>query len=198
MDRILVTYVTMAGSTADVARVVAGQLEQCGLETDVLPIAAVKSLEGYSGVVVGAPMIMGWHRDAAHFLRRHRKALQLIPLAAFATMMRLTRTETTTLDGVPLTIDAELPEPPAVEGKLSLKERYATVQNYARPILGAIRPAKPASVAFFGGRMEYGRLPRWAVIFAMVIIQAPAGNRLNWPAIREWAASLPQAFQHTR
>jgi hypothetical protein len=29
----------------------------------------------------------------------------------------------------------------------------------------------------------------------MVIIQARAGDRRNWPAIREWSARLPVAFQ---
>jgi hypothetical protein len=29
----------------------------------------------------------------------------------------------------------------------------------------------------------------------MQIIQAPAGDRRNWSAIRSWAAGLPAAFQ---
>jgi hypothetical protein len=28
----------------------------------------------------------------------------------------------------------------------------------------------------------------------MLVIQAPAADRRNWTAIREWAASLPQAL----
>ena len=51
------------------------------------------------------------------------------------------------------------------------------------------------SVGVFGGRLEYGRLKWWAVLFAMLIIRAPAGERRNWPAIRSWAAGLPAAFQ---
>ena len=47
----------------------------------------------------------------------------------------------------------------------------------------------------FGGRLEYGRLPWWAVLFVMLVIQAPAGDRRNWDAIRAWAAGLPAAFQ---
>jgi hypothetical protein len=42
--------------------------------------------------------------------------------------------------------------------------------------------------------LEYGRLPWWAVLFVMLVIQAPAGDRRNWPAIRAWAAELPAAF----
>jgi len=47
----------------------------------------------------------------------------------------------------------------------------------------------------FGGRLEYGRLKWWAVLFAMLIVQAPAGDRRNWTAIRSWAADLPAVFQ---
>jgi len=67
--------------------------------------------------------------------------------------------------------------------------------NYLRPIARAARPAVPVSIGFFGGRLEYGRLPWWAVLFAMVIIQAPAGERRNWPVIRAWAADLVPIFQ---
>jgi hypothetical protein len=35
----------------------------------------------------------------------------------------------------------------------------------------------------------------WAVLFAMLIIQAPAGDRRNWAAIRAWAAGLPVALK---
>jgi menaquinone-dependent protoporphyrinogen IX oxidase len=194
MHKILVAYATMSGSTAEVAQAVGEEIARCGLQVDVLPLASVKSLESYSGVIVGAPMIMGWHRDAGRFLKKHRKALQRIPLAVFATAMSLTQTDDMRLEGVPVVVDEYLAEPPKVEGKLSFKERYAALSNYVKPMLSAARPAKPASIGFFGGRLEYGRLPWWAVLFAMLIIQAPAGERRNWPAIRAWAANLPAAF----
>jgi hypothetical protein len=50
------------------------------------------------------------------------------------------------------------------------------------------------SIGVFGGRLDYGRLKVWAVLFAMLIIRAPAGDRRNWTAIRSWAAGLPAAL----
>jgi hypothetical protein len=35
----------------------------------------------------------------------------------------------------------------------------------------------------------------WAVLFVMLIIQAPAGDRRNWEAIRTWAAGLLELMQ---
>jgi menaquinone-dependent protoporphyrinogen oxidase len=190
----LVAYCTFAGSTADVAKAVGEELGRAGLDVDVLPIDRVGGLDGYGAVVVGAPMIVGWHRSARRFLRKHRAALQRKPLAVFVMAMSLTRTADTSVGGVPVAVDADLPKPPHREGHLDLRERYTSLPNYLRPILEAARPARPVSIGVFGGRLEYGRLKWWAVVFAMVVIRAEARDRRNWPAIRAWASALPGAF----
>ncbi|MCZ7571278.1 MAG: hypothetical protein M5U01_22250 [Ardenticatenaceae bacterium] len=195
MSRILVAYATMAGSTAEVAQAVGEEIAKSGLQVDVLPLSEIKDLEAYDGVVIGGPMIVGWHCAAVRFLKKHRDAFQRIPLAVFVTAMSLTRTGETSVGGVPVYVDEKLPKPPEKEGSLSLRERYARLSNYLQPILRATRPVKPVSIGIFGGRLEYGRLKWWAVLFAMLIIRAPAGERRNWPAIRAWAARLPAAFQ---
>ena len=195
MKRILVTYATMAGSTVEVARAVGEEIAKRDVQVDVLPLGEVKGLDAYDGVVLGAPMIMGWHRDALGFLKKNRAAFQRTPLAVFVMAMSLTRTDETSVGGVPVCVDEKLPKLPEKAGHLNFRERYARVSNYLHPILKATRPVKPASIGLFGGRLEYGRLKWWAVLFAMLIIQAPAGDRRNWTAIRSWAAALPAAFQ---
>jgi len=194
MKKILIAYATMAGSTEDVARVVAEEIAKRGVQVDVLPVGEVKDLQAYDGVVVGAPMIMGWHRAALGFLRRNRRVLQQIPLAVFIMAMSLTQTGEIRKGDLKVYVDENLPKPPHKEEGLNFKERYARLGNYLRPILKVTRPTRPASIGVFGGRMEYGRLKWWAVLFAMLIIQAPAGDRRNWTVIREWAAELPEAM----
>ena len=195
MKKILVTYATLSGTTVDVAQAVGQEIAKSGVQVEVLPVAAVKSLDAYCGVVVGAPMIAGWHRNALKFVAAHREAWGTIPLAVFVTALNLTRTSVTSIDGVPIWIDENLPKAPLRADRLTIRERYARGENYARPILGAAGSNKPVSVAFFGGRLDYGRMPWWAVVFAMLIIQAPAGDKHNWPFIRRWAASIPEAFR---
>ncbi|HTP00919.1 MAG TPA: flavodoxin domain-containing protein [Anaerolineales bacterium] len=197
MTKILVTYATLSGTTAEVAEAIGNEISKAGPSVEIVPLSAVKDIDSYDGVVLGGPMVAGWHRSALGFARKHRKAWSRIPLAVFVTAMSLTRTATGELDGVPLHIDEALPKPPQRADRLSFRERYARVENYARPIVNAVRPAKPVSIAFFGGRLEYGRLPWWAVVFAMFIIQAPAGDKHNFPFIREWAAGLPAAFERS-
>jgi len=200
MKRILVTYATMAGSTAEVARAVAEEIARSNLQVDVLPLGEVKDLGAYDGVVVGGPMIMGWHRAALGFLKKHREVFRRIPVAVFVMAMKLTQTGEASVDGVPVEVDEKLPQPPAQEGRLNFRERYARLANYVRPILRATRPVNPVKIGIFGGRLEYGRLKWWAVLFVMLIVQAPAGDRRNWAAIRSWAAALPAALdsQHRR
>jgi menaquinone-dependent protoporphyrinogen oxidase len=195
MKKVLIAYATMAGSTAEVAQVIGEELKKSDLAVNVLHVDEVESLDGYDGVVVGGPMILGWHRAARRFLRRHRRAFGSTPFVVFVTAMALTDGTWEGLEGVEVTVDENLPQSPKVEGKLSFKERYATLSNYLRPILRATKPFKPSSIGVFAGRMEYGRLKWWAVIFAMVIVQAQAGDRRDWSAIRSWAAGLRSAFQ---
>jgi len=194
MKRILVAYATMAGSTAEVARVVGEEIARSGIQVDVLPVGEVKGIEAYDGVVVGGPMILGFHRDALGFIRKHRAELQRVPLAVFVTAMSLTQTGETSVGGVPVTVDERLPRPPEKEGSLSFKERYATLSNYLGPVVRAAGRARFLRIGVFGGRLEYGRLKWWAVLLAMVVIQAQAGDKRSWPVIRAWAAGLPAAF----
>ena len=195
MSRVLVAYATMAGSTVDVAQAVGEEIVKSGLQVDILPIGEIKDLQAYDGVVVGGPMIMGWHRESLRFLKKNREAFQHIPLAVFVMATSLTQTSETSMDGVPVYVDEKLPKLPTNEDRLNFKERYARLSNYLRPILKATLPVKPVSIGVFGGRLEYGRLKWWAVLFVMLIIQAPAGDRRNWLAIRSWAAGLPAALQ---
>jgi menaquinone-dependent protoporphyrinogen oxidase len=194
MTKILITYATMSGSTAEVAQAVGEEIARRGLQVEILPINQVKDLEAYSAVVVGAPMIMGWHRTALDFLKKHRRDFQRLPLAVFVMAMSLTKTGETSAGGVPVFLDEKLPKPPEKEDRLNFRERYARLSKYLHPILQAARPAAPVSIGVFGGRLDYGRLKWWAVLFAMLIVRAPAGERRNWPAIRSWAAGLPAAF----
>jgi menaquinone-dependent protoporphyrinogen oxidase len=198
MNKILVAYATMAGSTAEVAEAVGKEISARGSQVVVLPLAEVHDLTGYDGLVVGAPMIMGWHRQGLRFLKQHRKSLQHIPLAIFVTAMRLTRTADMQVSSIPVTIDENLAKPPEKEGKLNFKERYARLSNYLRPILKAARPATPLSIGVFGGRMEYGRLKWWAVLFAMLVVQAPAGDKRNWEAIRAWANAVGEKMREEK
>jgi menaquinone-dependent protoporphyrinogen oxidase len=195
MKKILVTYATFAGSTAEVAQTIGEELAAANLHVDVLPLRDVGELAGYDAVVVGGPMILGWHRSSLRFLKRNRKALQRIPLAVFVMAMSLTQTEEQSVSGVPVMIDTELSKAPVSEVRLNFRERYARLSNYLRPIVKAVRPSRPANIGVFGGKLDYSQLKWWALLFVTIVIQARAGDRRNWDAIRAWARGLPAALK---
>jgi len=189
MKRVLVTYATHTGSTAEVASAIGEELASMA-QVEVRPIAEVKSIEGFDAVVIGGPMILGWHRQARSFLRRNRRLLGQLPFAVFVTAMSLTDTGEGKVNGVQVVVDERLPKPPQRRDRLTFKERYARLSSYLRPVLRSVHPARPRSIAVFAGRLEYGRLKWYEVMFVMVVLKAPAGDRRNWPAIRAWASGL--------
>jgi menaquinone-dependent protoporphyrinogen IX oxidase len=194
MKRVLVAYATMSGSTAEVAQAVGEEIAGEGVEVEVLPLEKVADLTAYHAIVIGAPMIMGWHRSAITFLKKHRQALECTPLAIFATAMSLTSTGEMAVKGVPVCVDQILAKPPRNPSHPTFRENYATITRYASPMLRAAGTNKPVSVAFFSGRLDYTRMKPLARMFVMLVIQAQPGDRRNWQAIRSWAGSLPRLF----
>lgn len=81
---ILVAYATRYGTTQEVAETVVATLREHGLAVDIRLMREVRSLEGYSAVVLGAALYAGhWHKDARHFLSRRHKELAERPVAIF-------------------------------------------------------------------------------------------------------------------
>lgn len=194
--RILVTYASNAGSTADVAKVIGEELTAAGAQVDARPIRELKGadLSAYDAFVVGAPMILGWHRDAARFLAANRAALLNKPVALFATAMTLTRTDEPLPRATPVYLDPKLPKPARNAGRLSFKERFTTLNHYLTPILKSAGDLQPVSVALFRGKLDFGRLKFLQMLFVMLIVAAQPGDYRNWDAIRGWARELPQRF----
>ena len=190
-QRILVAYATNAGTTAEVAQAIGEELSKSAqLQVDVKLIDEVESFEAYSAAVIGAPMIFGWHRGARKFLKKHQDSLSKIPAAYFVTAMNLTKTDVTSLDGIPLSVDPVVAKQVKREGHLSFKERYSLPSNYLRPILKSAPKVKPVAVAFFGGKLAMYKMKWWQVLFVLLFIQTQQGGSHNMNFIREWAADL--------
>jgi menaquinone-dependent protoporphyrinogen oxidase len=187
---ILVTYSTNSGSTEEVAQAIADELGQQGEQVTLRRLDEVSTLDPFDAVVVGGPMILGWHRAARQFVHQHRQALSQKRVAFFFTAISLTQTGERSFNGVPISVDAETAKPPHNARRLSLRERYATPANYLRPVLRAAPGVHPLSVGFFGGKLEMFRLKLLQMLFVMLVIQAQPGDYRNWPFIRAWAAQL--------
>jgi menaquinone-dependent protoporphyrinogen IX oxidase len=187
--RILIAYASNSGSTEEVANVVAEEFRRFAAQVDARRIDEQLTLAGYDALVVGAPMILGWHRAALGFVRRNREALRRVPSAYFIVGMSLTASEAAP-GTPPLALDPDLVKPPRRADRLSLRERYTSVPHYIGPVLKAAAGAKPVSLAVFGGRMDLYRLNWLQMLFVLLVVQAQPTDLRNWPFIRSWAAQI--------
>ena len=165
-ESVLVAYATIHGSTPEVAEAVAGTLRECGLEVDVQPMREVRTLAGYSAVVLGAPLYMfRWHKDARRFLSRHREALKERPVAVFA--MGPFNDDEKELRDARVQLDKELAKFPWLT---------------------------PAAIEVFGGKFDPAHL-RFPYNLMPALKQMPASDIRDWTAIRAWASNLAARLQ---
>jgi menaquinone-dependent protoporphyrinogen IX oxidase len=186
--RALLVYATRHGSTREIADAVAAGLRAAFSDVDVREAAAAPPPAGYDAVVVGGPMIMGWHRAAEKYLKRHRDQLASVPFALFVTAASLTEDDLTAVRGVPIAKDPWLVKKPRSADKLTRKERYALPSHYLGDIFKACAPARPRSAAFFAGSLDLTTMNIFEKLFVLAIVGATPGDGRHWDFVREWAA----------
>ena len=163
---ILVGYATRYGSTQEVAEAIASALREGGLAVDCQPMKGVQSLEGYGGVVLGAPLYMfRWHKDAKNFLSRHRQALTGRPVAVFALGP---------FNDVPKDWQ---------EVRANLDKELAKFPWFA-----------PVAIEVFGGKFDPAKLD-FPYTLVPGLKKMPVTDIRDWTAIRAWANSLAAKLQ---
>lgn len=159
--KILVTYATRAGSTAEVAELIAQILVAHAADVDVIPAKNVQEIAEYQAVVVGSAVRFGqWLPEAVQFVQRHQAALSRVPVAYFTVhLMNLGSDEA------------------------ARKARLAYLDP-ARTLVA------PRTEAFFAGSGDPKRLSFFEVLIGRVV-RSPQDDLRDWAAIRAWAESLP-------
>jgi menaquinone-dependent protoporphyrinogen oxidase len=167
-NKILVTYASRTGTTAETAKVISQILKESGADVDVLPMEAVKDLSPYQAVVAGSAIRAAkWLPEAIQFLRTHQAALRHKPFAMYTVCITLAM--------------------PAARSESYRKG----VQSWTAPVR-AIVP--PLSEGLFAGMLDFKKLPfnletlKLRATVALGIF--PRGDRRDWNAVRAWAESL--------
>jgi len=162
---ILVGFATRTGSTKEVAETIAATLREDGLSAICQPMHQVRTLEGYGAVVLGAPLYMfRWHKDAKHFLSRHRQGLRERPVAVFALG--------------PFHDDAKEFQ----DARAHLDKELLKFPWFA-----------PVAIEIFGGKFDPTKLS-FPMNLIPALKQMPASDIRDWAAIRGWASDLAARF----
>ena len=83
--KVLVTAASRHGSTEEIARAIATELEAAQISVDVLAPEAVTTLEGYDAVVLGSGVYAGhWLEPAKEFVERYEMDLREVPVFLFS------------------------------------------------------------------------------------------------------------------
>jgi menaquinone-dependent protoporphyrinogen oxidase len=164
--KILVTYASRAGSTAEIAEAIGKTLRQDGTQVDVLPVKDVRDISPYRAVIVGSPIRASkWLPEAMQFVQAHRSELARKPFATFTASITLA---------------------------MSNGDGYRqAVSGWIAPVRVLV---KPLSEGLFPGVLDFTKLPLTFDTLKLRLVVAlgifPKDDRRNWNAIRAWAESL--------
>jgi len=166
-DKILVTYATCTGSTAEVAEAIAKALTAAGLQVDLHSMQAVDELSDYAAVVIGSPIqAQQWLPEAMQFLQTQRSSLAQNLVATFTLCITLA---------------------------MKKGEKYRpNIIEWLAPVRRSVRPV---SEGIFAGVLDIGKVSsfserlkfRLSVLFGVW----SEGDHRDWDTINEWVRELP-------
>ncbi len=160
--KLLVTYASKYGSTAEIAEVIGKELRKRQYEVEVKPVNDVGSLDGYDGFVIGSAVYAGgWMKPAAKFLRANQDLLAGRPVWLFSSGPTGQGDPNELLDG------------------WTFPENLATV----------LEAIKPADVILFHGNVDLDRL-NFAEKMIIKSVKATVGDYRDWLVIRGWARKI--------
>jgi menaquinone-dependent protoporphyrinogen oxidase len=165
-NKILITYASRAGSTAEIAEAIGKSLTDGGAQVEVLPMQEVKDLSVYEAIVAGSAMRSSkWLPEAMQFITTHRAVLSQKPFATFTVCITLA---------------------------MSNSERYRkAVSEWIQPVRAQVRPV---SEGLFAGMLDFSKLPlNWETVKLRAVVTLgifPKDDRRDWKAIQAWAKSI--------
>ncbi len=164
-EKILVTYATRTGSTAEVAQAIGDTLSASGAHVDVLPMQNVQDLSAYRAVIAGSAIRKSqWLPEAMRFVEKFRADLGRKPFATFTVCITLAMSNTEQYRGV--------------------------VAKWIAPVRELVTPV---SEGLFAGHLDFSKLPlNWDTFLLRVTVALgifPRNDRRDWNAIRAWATN---------
>ncbi|MBI1880394.1 MAG: flavodoxin domain-containing protein [Chloroflexi bacterium] len=160
--KLLVSYASKYGSTAEIAEVISKELQKREYEVEVKPVGEVDSLAGYDGFVIGSALYAGgWLKPAAEFLYKNQDQLTDRPVWLFSSG------------------PTGAGDPNEILGGWTFPEDLA-------PVLETI---KPRDVILFHGKIDLDKLS-FGEKMIIKSVKATVGDYRDWLVIRSWASLI--------
>jgi menaquinone-dependent protoporphyrinogen oxidase len=165
--KVLVTYGTKYGATAEIAEKIGQVLDQAGLSTDVLPVDQASDLAAYQAVVLGSAVYVGaWRKEASSFLKANEAVLAGKPVWLFSSGP--------TGEGDPVELGQGWRFPGALQ-----------------PIADRIQPRDIAVFQGNADKEKMNRIDSWMI----KTVKAPVGDFRDWDSIAAWATAIANALK---
>lgn len=167
MPKVLVTYASEHGATAEIAQTIARVMRQFDLDVTSHRIESIKDgIFIYDAVILGSAVYLGdWLEEAQIFLKHYKHSLVKVPVWLFSSG-------------------------PTGEGDAIELVNGIIVPDSIREIVEFIDPRE---VKIFHGKIDLRRLPKTD----RLIIKAadtPRGDYRDWKAIKQWAMEVSRAL----
>jgi len=176
VKRILITYDTIHGSTAEVADQIGKELCSRGFQVDVLFVGHVSSIETHDAVILGSAIYeFNWLPDARRFVKNHHAALSSKPIAVFIVCSAMYK---------------DTPE-----------NRDAVQKAFVSPLLIQYPAINPLSIGLFGGAVEF-KTNRYNLfekivlrILGKILGVRDSADWRDWEYISDWAQEVGDIIQ---
>lgn len=164
--KILVTYASKYGATAEIAERISEIVADAGHAVELSPVKEVQNLKGYDGVILGSAVYYGrWHKDAVRFLKNSVGELSDLPTWFFSSG-------------------------PVGEGNaVELLDGW-TFPPLQQEIADRIQPM---DTAVFHGVLDGSKLNRMEK-FVLEKMESPVGDFRDWDLITAWADKIARSL----
>jgi menaquinone-dependent protoporphyrinogen oxidase len=165
--KVLVTYGTKYGSTAEIAQKIGEVLKQEGLQADVVDARKAGDPSAYNAVIIGSAVYIGmWRKEVTNFIKKNAGVLAQKPVWIFSS------------------------------GPTGPGNPVKMMQGWIIPkgIKSTIDSIKPRDITVFHGATNESK---WNLLekMAMKNVKAPLGDFRDWNAVTAWANSIAAAMK---
>jgi menaquinone-dependent protoporphyrinogen oxidase len=168
--KVLVTYASKYGATAEIAEKVGDAIRQSGLAVDVVPAKDINDVTPYTAVVLGSAAYIGrWRKEAVKFLETQEKLLSERPVWLFCSGP--------TGEGDPVQM---------MQGWI-----------YPKSLQPVIDRIKPRDITVFHGAINAKKL-NFLERMAIKNVKAPLGDFRDWKAITSWASGIASTLKEQK